>query len=311
MPIRSQRRTEQLAACPLWPASGFVRACRLAAILALLGGPSLSAGEEQAIRLAQVVDAATKYVMDYEAALSSIVAEERYEQRVTLTSVSAVGMGLVPRQETKVKHILSDYLLVKVDDVQGWVPFRDVYEVDGTLVRERDDRLMKLFVDSPDTALEQARRVIAESARYNLGRLARDVNVPTLALTFLAADRRSRFEFSLGGGQTISGVKVVRLGFLEKARPTLLSGGPDGDVVASGAMWVDPASGRVVRTELSLKSPMVKAQIAVDYQDEPKAGLWVPVRMKERYESARETIEGTADYGNFRRFQVEVSPSIE
>ena len=38
----------------------------------------------------------------------------------------------------------SDYLLVKAPGGERWLPFRDVFEVDGKRVREREERLPRV-----------------------------------------------------------------------------------------------------------------------------------------------------------------------
>ena len=53
----------------------------------------------------------------------------------------------------------SDLLLVRVPGRDGWLPFRDVYEVDGRAVRDRSERLKKLFIEAPETAVNAATQI--------------------------------------------------------------------------------------------------------------------------------------------------------
>jgi hypothetical protein len=78
-------------------------------------------------------------------------------------------------------------------DVPGWFAFRDVIDVDGQPVKERDRRLATLFFEKPSGKL--LKRALKESARYNLGTIRRNFNVPMVALQFLGADVASRFGF--------------------------------------------------------------------------------------------------------------------
>ena len=72
----------------------------------------------------------------------------------------------------------SDFLLVKIDN-RRWLPFRDVFERDGRPVRDRQDRLTKLFLGgATNSALVQAEKIMNESARYNIGNGTRTINVP-------------------------------------------------------------------------------------------------------------------------------------
>ena len=74
--------------------------------------------------------------------------------------------------------------------------FRDVFEVDGSPIRERDQRLVKMFlravaVDQPS----RSARSSTESARYNIGDIQRNVNTPIFPLLFLESANHFRFKF--------------------------------------------------------------------------------------------------------------------
>ena len=77
-----------------------------------------------------------------------------------------------------------------------YVEFRDVFEVDGKPVRDRQERLTALLLEgSPSSARPRIQRIIDESARYNIGTIERNVNTPTLPLLFLEPDNQPRFRF--------------------------------------------------------------------------------------------------------------------
>src|SRR6185295_13941168 len=88
--------------------------------------------------------------------------EERYEQETSSTSIRVSQTG--SRRELK-----SDFLLVQPTPTGEWIPFRDVFEVDGAPVRDRQQRLAALFLKPSTDALERANAIADESARYNLG----------------------------------------------------------------------------------------------------------------------------------------------
>ena len=44
--------------------------------------------------------------------------------------------------------------------------------------------------------MEQAKRIAAESSRYNVGVLRRTINVPVMSLVFLEPDVQPRFRFA-------------------------------------------------------------------------------------------------------------------
>ena len=87
---------------------------------------------------------------------------------------------------------------------------------------------------------EQANRLLAASAEYNIGPVRRTVNLPTLPLAFLLANNQPRFEFRLGERKTIDATEAVELGFRETSRPTLVKGPGGADLPAKGRFWVIP-----------------------------------------------------------------------
>jgi hypothetical protein len=104
------------------------------------------------IRLEQLLARAGKYVVDFERAFSNVVAEERYVQRVItdqgIGRVPLAGPGtrsgfeqFSPGPAAEHRELRSDFLLAKLPGEERWIPFRDVFEVDGTPVRDREERL--------------------------------------------------------------------------------------------------------------------------------------------------------------------------
>jgi hypothetical protein len=206
--------------------------------------------------------------------------------------------------------LVSDFLLVQVPG-EGWLPFRDVFERDGKQVRDRQERLATLFLKgSSRSALDQARAIMDESARYNIGNVSRNINVPTLVLPFLMAENRKRFSFKHGKREENDPGAVIE--FKETGRPTFISTTGGRDLPASGRIWVDERDGTVLRTELHAIDTGVEAHIVVTYEPDSGTGLRVPVRMEERFRRARDPMEvrGVATYSRFRRFQVNTSEEL-
>lgn len=254
--------------------------------------------------LSLVVARAATYASRYQESLSLVVAEERYQQEVRYPAPpQSRARDMVSRTTLQ-----SDFLIVRSPS-GDWVPFRDVFARDGTPVRDRQERLSALFLDSPGTAFEQARRIVEESARYNVGTLDRTTNVPTLALLFLTDAHRSRMEFEFDGAAS-SGVRVVR--FREVRTPTYIKTTNNRDLPVSGRYWIEEASGQVVRTELRASDDALDAHITVSYRMDEAAGLLVPDRMDEQYlqKNDRSEIRGNAVYTRYRRFQVTTSDDL-
>jgi len=249
---------------------------------------------------AAVLARAAAYLEWYEKAFSVVVSEESYSQELRVPP-RAITHNINTAPGWLARTMSADVLQASIGD-REWVAFRDVYQVDGAAVRDRDTRLQKLFIDAPLGALDQAQRIVTESARYNLGELQRDINVPTMALTYLRESNQSRSEFSVDGSQTIDGVSAVVLKFKERASPTVVRSA-DGDLPVTGRVWIEPDSGRVLKTEISMTSRRSGAKITVMYGAVPELTMWVPVVMTEEYTGA-ETIFGKATYSKFRQFTV-------
>jgi hypothetical protein len=278
--------------------------------------------------LAAVLERAGAYVVEFQRQLSGIVAEEHYVQdvRTTLLSTSGRFMSLPARSH---RELISDFLLVRPIGADRWVEFRDVFDVDGRPVRDRDERLTKLFLEPNRSTADQVQKIIAESTRYNIGTMQRTVNVPVLPLVFLDPAQQHRFRFT----RTSRGTPPLLARKDADARPpsvfeapadawviqyeeveklTMIRTTNGRDLPARGRFWIEPASGRVLMSELVAEDLSLRGAIGVSYQSEPLVGLLVPVEMRERYLNRRDgsRIEGVATYGKFRQFQVKVDEKI-
>jgi hypothetical protein len=243
------------------------------------------------------------YVEQFLRDLGAMVAEEQYVQSVR--SSAAFTRGGDTRRELK-----SDFLLVNVPG-QGWTPFRDVFEADGRAVRDRQDRLTSLFLTGTTAdALDQARRIMDEGARYNIGGGTRNINVPTLALMYLGPDTRSGVRFTEGKADRAAEGRVIE--FVEVQRPTLIGTTGSRNLPAKGRLWVDDATGTIVRTELRADDTSVEAEVTVTFELDASIGRWLPKRMEDRFKRRGDSSEvrGVATYSRFRRFQVSTTEEL-
>jgi hypothetical protein len=274
-------------------------------LLRLLFAGVLMAGARSASPFAQsqtppelvdLLSSVATYLEEYEKQSGAVVSLETYVQNAQRGS------------ERAVRHLKSDMLVLSVG-TYGWLGFRDVFEVDGRAVRDHEERLCKLFLKPSPDSLEQARKILDESARFNVGEVTRNINIPTMALTFLKRNYQPRSRFADKGVETVDGMQTRVIEFSEQASPRVIST-PDGSA-ARGRVWIDPGNGRVVRTELML-SGAVQLMITVNYAPQPRLdNLWVPVSMRESYRRGGELTEGRATYLNFRKFNVDVSTIIK
>ena len=130
-----------------------------------------------------LVARAGQYVVEYGQQLSLVIGVERYAQ----------WMQNADQVRPLVRNLVSEFALVRVGD--DWLGFRDVVELDGKAVGDRQDRLQQLFLQAPTTAVQSSRGIADASARYNLGPLQRNFNVPTTSLFFVHPTNRPRFSF--------------------------------------------------------------------------------------------------------------------
>jgi hypothetical protein len=256
------------------------------------------ASAAQELPLPEILNRAAIYVAAFHKQLSGIVAEESYEQHIKKQSTV---------YDLSRRKLRSDFLLVRPVGADRYVEFRDVFEVDGRALRDRQDRLTKLFLDPPPGAQTQLERVARESARFNIGRVYRTLNTPVLPLAFLLIDYQSQFAFTAKPDPATS---AMVLAFKETGRPTLVRTPVGKDIPARGRFYIDPASGAVTQSELIVEDAGVKATVNVTYRADEELGFFVPVEMREVYLAGRDEIEGRATYGRFRRFQVNVDEQI-
>jgi hypothetical protein len=249
-------------------------------------------------KTASMVERAGAYVAAYEKTFSGLVCEERQVQKLLR------GDGRV----RKVRELKSDLLLVNLGDDK--IPaFRDVIEVDGKEVRNREDRLRKLFLGPSKPALEQAQSIAQESARYNIG-VARFGISPLVPIRILLPRFASGFRFIWSGNT---------LAFEEFRSPSYLrqkTGEREFDLMAKGSLEIEAATGRVLSAELTSMGPpsSLSMTITVDYRDNPQLQLLLPTTMRERYwrpdRPREDRTEATSYYSNFRRFQVNTDEVI-
>src|SRR5260221_6298521 len=129
-----------------------------------------------------LLDKASDYVADYERTFVGVVAEETYRQQVRAAGGRVDVRGFQSDITVQRRDLKSDLLLVRAPAGDRWMQFRDVFDVDGKPVRDRGERLAKLFLQPSADAHRQEEDIAAASARYNTGGGNRTGNLPMLAL---------------------------------------------------------------------------------------------------------------------------------
>src|SRR5262245_58928019 len=107
---------------------------RMLAVVVLAGSvltPSLAIAQNS--KTDELMAKTAAYVAQFVDQFSNVVAEETLLQETT-----------IPRRK---RAIRSDLLLVRYPGDAQWYAFRDVAEVDGKPVRDKEERLTKLFLE--------------------------------------------------------------------------------------------------------------------------------------------------------------------
>lgn len=285
---------------------------------------------QQAFTVEQLLDRSSAYVEDLVTKFSRVVAEEQYSQEYLIaTPQGSRGTFLGSPKAVERRILKSDLLMVKPAGLDQWFIFRDVFEVDARAVRDRENRLTKLFVETRDTvtAIERAHAIATASAEFNIRPMG-TVDNPMLALGFLQRVYRSRFKFTLRGRDVAAGPDMWIVEYRETARPTLMRGTDNcytedrrrlldrvceqnKDIFARGRYWIDAASGRVTRTEVVFSSLGNESSVTTSFQLDERLGTYVPVEMSFKRGGSRNEIRGTATYGRFRQFQVGTEETVQ
>ena len=247
---------------------------------------------------------AAEYVQRFEEEFSAVISLEQYQQRAEQHREAPPRAWLLIASEART--LRSEMLFARLPDRRRWLTIRNVLTVDGEAVPDSADRLERALSESASAGV--LRTLADEGARFNLGRIRRNVNDPTFALRFLSRDAQAGFSFSLAGREPAGGVDAWKLAFTERS-PSLVRNARNEDLPAKGSIWLSVADGTVLRTDFTIvdKRARLQATSTVDYERERKLGTWVPVRMAESYTQRTGQIEErivcTAMYSDFRRFE--------
>ncbi len=285
---------------------------RCAALLFSVSVPLVDAAaprppQQEAIAVAAFVTAAVDYVRQYEEELTSVVARETYRQNVRIQ---------IPRVESEpLTRTLTSEVFFMFVERQGWMAIRDVLKVDDATLEPRPD-LRRALAELP--ASQVAARFKAYNARYNIGRIRRNFNEPTLALAVLSDRHRARFGFERVPPRRGDDLRLVTLAFRERTAPTLIRGLTGENVFSSGQITLDPATGRITATRMAMKIGSIRVELAAVYAHDPRLEMAVPVSFSEHYldgapprDAARrstarhEEILCEARYSDFQRFAVQ------
>jgi hypothetical protein len=265
---------------------------------------------------ADVIARASAYVRHFEEAFGVVIADEAYLETLFLPRLAGKAL---PNASTH-RSLSSEMLFLWMPDAEIWLGVRHVlrYSDNGgpwTWVSDKHTRLDALLKEATGDAGDRLRQLADEGARFNLGRTFRNFAAPTFTIQFLDPSYVRRFAFTTAATEKVGEAgETIKLAFMERTTPTIIRSESD-DVPASGAIWIRPADGAVVRTSLTVAPPArhgqppLDARMDVEYRRHAGFDVWVPTRMSESYRERvanGESVECTATYSNFRRFETSV-----
>jgi len=240
---------------------------------------------------AVVLERVAAYVQRFVDDLTNVVAEERYVQEF--------------RRVADRRRLRSDFLLVKYPgDERRYQTFRDVLEVDGRPVREQQARITQLFLEPFASAVQRAGEIEMASFRQSLRR-GRLVD-PLQAIAYLQAFYQPQLEFSVAPAYRRADTGMIELTFTQITPP-----GSSLIPLRGKALLVEQ-TGRVIRTELTAGSGSNVRVTTTEFGFNAALRIDVPVRLRDEMPvSGGDDFIGTAEYTNFRRFQVRAEQEID
>jgi hypothetical protein len=253
----------------------------------------LASATSHAQRADEVMSRVGDWVHTFVEQFANVVAEEEF----------------VPRIRSVGPRLRSDYLLVRYPgSAESWLSFRDVVAVDGTSLRNQHGRLIELFLEPFDSAVEQANAITKHSARY-----ISPLSDPLFGIAVLQRRYQPRFRYTIGEPDRGAGPGVRRITFEEMARPTVFRDGTK-DLPAQGTAWAVEATGRIVRTEIHIGVAGQRSRTAVlttAFKRDDALQTDVPSTMVIGYTQGNDAVvNGTAYYTRFRRFSVRTTEAI-
>jgi hypothetical protein len=250
----------------------------------------LSPAVAQPTPTAVIRERVANYVQRFVDDLTNVVAEERYVQEF--------------QRAADRRRLRSDFLLVKYPGEEGrYQTFRDVLEVDGRPVRDQQARITQLFLEPFASAVTRAGEIEAASYRQSLRR-GRLVD-PLQAIANLQAFYQPQYEFSVAPADRRAGAGVIELIFTQVTPPGMKL------TPLRGKALVVEQTGRVMRTELSAGSGANVRVTTTEFGVNPALKIDVPVRLRDVMPINGDDSIGTAEYSNFRRFQVRAEQEID
>ena len=270
---------------------GISRPCSALFAAAFLTSSSISA--QSPPTLDQLLDRMGAYLIAYERDISTVVADERFEQKYYSGGNVAVAVLLE-----------SEVAFMRLPGDAEWLGFRDVRKSNNKPVRLPGPTIAELLtLPAPD--MTKAVAIANASAIHNLG-LPRTINTPTSPLHIIHPRNRPAHRFELDDEDSVRGRRTTVISFVETRRPALVREPGGESLVSSGRVWVDARTGVVWRVQWHYHRESSRGRpphVRVEFEPHAELQMMVPRELRESfYLTFTGRGEGRATYRNFRRF---------
>ena len=212
---------------------------------------------------------------------SNVVTEEQYEQRFA--------------NSARRRRLKSDFLLVAYPGKRELVMvFRDVREVDGKPIRDKEDRMTRMFVQPFDNAVRRARDIHRDGLRFNIdnGRMMDPLTViGYLQLEYQGGFRLTRGDIARDLGPDVRVIDLV---------PTAARG----RTANAARAWISESTGEIFKTELRSGFGARAQTTTTTFSPDPVLKIRVPAEMRDDVPRGGDDFIGVATYSNVRRFEV-------
>ena len=241
-----------------------------------------------------VTSLASKYLEEYTTKLEAVVADETYFQETFASEGMRSGSRMM-KGELNLAYLPAD---------RSWIAVHDIIEVDGQPVPDRQSLTTLLLRGNLSSVIGE---VMEHNARFNIGRIRRTFNEPTIALLVIDKNHLDNFSFKRELVVTEGNATLVKVSFAEHDRGTIVRSVTGSPIPSRGELLIDAGTGHVRGTHMMFKDGVITADITTTYMLEPKLQLWVPSVFAERYEGQpeglKEIVTGRAQYTNYRRWE--------
>ena len=255
--------------------------------------PSLAAMQQPSAD--DLLKAARAYLASYAPKVSGAVLDERY----TLTLLAG------GRMETP-NRISSDLVLINVGGTL--VSLRDAYSVGGAKIREPQPRIPALLAEPTQAKWEQVQAIARESFKHFLAESVVRFNDPMLALRFVTLADTSKFTYSIEGKKKLNGVETIGVRFSEnRSEGTKYVLNTRGNASVSGRFWIDPATGAIHQTDISIDSKIEASRVTVSYAPAKGFDVLLPSKTVETYEEREGTGDGIGSSGAMIKLEANAS----